>query len=98
MTQDEWRAIVKAWAAWVNGEGPPVQGRLNDTQWVSWEQSGSIRSDQFPEWRIKPLPKVARMLQTASGIQVLTKLLGAPSPMPLDGEQWIGDWHEIPEG
>lgn len=98
MTQDEWRAIVRAWAAWVNGEGPPVQGRYTGTDWLDWEQSASIRSDQFAEWRVKPTPPLVRMLRGISGkIVVVSKSETAPEPKLCDGEQWIGGWQEIPE-
>lgn len=97
-TDDAWRAIVKAWAAWVNGEGPPVQGRNAGRAWATWEQSNGIRRGDFSLWRVKPARNLARMYCSKGRVYHVTKREDEPDPPMGLTEKWIGDWHEIPEG
>jgi hypothetical protein len=103
MTDDDWKLIVKAWAAWVSGEGPMVQGRKHGCartgQWVEWDDRDRLDRRNYDEWRVRPPRTFARLLKSRYGINHATKLEGEPDPI-IEGwckSQWIGEWQEVPE-
>jgi hypothetical protein len=96
MTTEEWKAFVRAWAAWVNNEGPPVQ-RMYDGKWYDHPNENAIQRCTANHWRVKPRAKLARMFIRQGVVGATWKIEGTPCAEPLPGDQWIGDWHEVPE-
>jgi hypothetical protein len=95
---NSWGEIVTAWAAWVNKAGEPVQCRNPGTAWAEYIAVSNINRADFAEWRVKPRHRLARMLRTSTGdVVIVMKPWGAPCPETIAGEQWLGQWEEVPE-
>ena len=101
MTNEDWKLIVRAWAAWVNGEGPLVQGRKHGCartgQWVEWDDRDRLDKRNYDEWRVKPPQRLARICCEDGFVKVCTKAPDEPTPSLRKGVVWLGDWQEIPE-
>jgi hypothetical protein len=92
-----WNEIVTAWANWVNNDGPPVQFKY-DGKWHDHCDRYSINRSGADDWRVKSLHRLARMLRTSTGdVVIVMKPWGAPCPETIAGEQWLGQWEEVPE-
>jgi hypothetical protein len=92
--------IIDAWAEWVNRGGPPVQGRGLTGSWETWLSKTSLNLHQYDSWRIKPESRRARLYFSGGhvwvAIQVNSKV-STPEIVLLEGEEWLGDWQEIPD-
>jgi len=97
MTNDDWKLIAKAWADWVNGEGPPVQGRYVEEDWRDWTKEGFINREQCHEWRVKPAKRLARFYRIGEGTGYAIKREHDPDPELKEGQRYFGEWQEIPE-
>jgi hypothetical protein len=101
--REEWAEIVEAWAKWIKGQGPIVQHTDWDTArlpsgWKNWTSRDFLDRRLGESWRVKPTPSMARMYLDGSGVLWVSRRREDDPPMPLhDGEQWVGEWREIPE-
>jgi hypothetical protein len=102
MTDEQWADIVEAWAKWVRGDAPRVQGRRFDggfdSKWEDWVSPYELNKFKFDEWRIKPDVRVARMYASGYSVHIARKRQDDPEPSLCDGESWLGPWQEVPEG
>lgn len=101
MTDEQWADIVEAWAKWVRGDAPRVQGRRfnggSGSKWEDWDFKTCLDRLQFDEWRIKPSVRLARMYVSGYSVLISRKRQDDPEPRLCDGESWLGPWQEVPE-
>ena len=101
MTDKEWGNIAEAWARWIQGIGPPVQGRVcvnsQTSRWQDWVSTGHLDRSQYDEWRVKPRKKLVRFILTGEEhVSLARKLEGDSDPDTVGDTRYFGEWTEVP--